>query len=333
MYQIAPRITKQYLFDRIPQEQIMEYYLGLPVKLGAKYVSPLRKDTYPTCNYWYASTGELLFKDHSGAFTGNCIQVVREMFGVNYPQALEQIASDFGLTATENESVPSIREFTTKPKPDKSRAEFTFSFRQWTTEDLAYWASFGITTDTLDKFKVSVISTAWLGDTIVYNYNPKDPCFVYGFGDEEYKLYFPLRSRQYTRFLGNSARVQGYTQLPASGKLLVMTKSLKDVMALWELGVISIALQGESIVPSKELISEMKSRFETIYTLYDFDLAGIQTANKIKKLYGVQPIFLTNGRFGTKNQRAKDTSELIEEVGFAQVQNFVNNLKTTNALW
>jgi len=332
MYAIVGEITKSLLFDKIPQEQLMEFYLGIPVKLNKKFISPLRYDKNPTCNYFYHRDGDLLFKDHSGAFVGNAVEVVRYKYGLNYPQALEKIASDFGLEAAGTKPVK-IQPISSQGHVEKRRREISVKTRAWKSEDLAYWNLFGISPETLDYFNVLAVDTVWIDEFINYSYTPLSPAYAYMFGEKEYKVYFPYRLKTEVRFIGNSTRIQGYDQLPETGKLLIITKSLKDVMSLYELGVNACAYQAETVIPQPDDINELKIRFSNIYSLYDFDLTGIRTANKIRKLYNITPIFLTNGRFGTKNQEAKDSSEFINLHGMQRVKQFVDGLKTQHSLW
>ena len=54
---IYPKLTKDYILERISEEEIMGYYTGVPVIeenfYGNAFTSPFRKDTLPTCNYYY----------------------------------------------------------------------------------------------------------------------------------------------------------------------------------------------------------------------------------------------------------------------------------------
>jgi hypothetical protein len=90
---------------------------------------------------------------------------------------------------------------------------------------------------------------------------------------------------------------------------------MKDVMVLDLFGVPAISMQSESTTPYPEIIDELRSRFDRIISLYDFDYAGVVNALKLKRLYGISPCFLTNGRFGTRDYGAKDISDYIREVG------------------
>ena len=59
------RVTKEMILKKVPQEQLMEHYLGIPVKKGL-FKSPLRKDNHATCAFYWNKNGDLIFKDFSG---------------------------------------------------------------------------------------------------------------------------------------------------------------------------------------------------------------------------------------------------------------------------
>ena len=89
-------ITKELILSRVSEEQIMEHYLGIPIKKGL-FRSPLRNDKVPTCSFYRNSRGRLIMKDFSGAFSGDCFAVVVEKFQCSYYMALQIIANDFGI--------------------------------------------------------------------------------------------------------------------------------------------------------------------------------------------------------------------------------------------
>lgn len=320
MYELSPDLTKDYIFSHITQEQIFERYLGVKIQTKRHFVNPLRKDERVTCKFKYFGN-DLIFTDFSGWFSGNCIKFVMFLFGVNYYKALEIIKDDFSLTGSSFINYE-------KKVYKKERSKFNIQERPFNKQDAAYWKSFGISSKTLEKFNVKAIkSLTTNGSNFKYFYTNKDPAYVYYFTKDEVKIYFPNR-KEY-RFLSNTTSIQGYNQLPDEGDLIVITKSLKDVMCLYELGINSISLQNEIVLPKEELINELKERFKNIFLFYDFDLTGIRTSNKIKKLYKITPIFLTNGRFNTNNYGAKDISDFIKLKGFNEVKNIVTKIIKT----
>ena len=89
-------ITKELILNRIPEEQIMEHYLGIKIQKGL-FRSPLRNDKRPTASLYRDKRGRLIMKDFSGAFSGDCFSVVMEKFQCSYYMALQIIANDFGI--------------------------------------------------------------------------------------------------------------------------------------------------------------------------------------------------------------------------------------------
>ena len=89
---ILPNLTKDYILERVPQEEIMEYYSGVKVTeetfIGNSFLSPFREDKDYTCNYWYSisqRTGEvrLKLKDWNGSFNGDIFDVAAKRTQLN----------------------------------------------------------------------------------------------------------------------------------------------------------------------------------------------------------------------------------------------------------
>jgi hypothetical protein len=90
------QITKQYILNKIPEERIMEFYLGIPVKKGL-FKSPLRKDSTPTVSFYRNKSGTLVLHDFNGSFHGDVFAVVMHKFNCSFSEAIQIIANDFGL--------------------------------------------------------------------------------------------------------------------------------------------------------------------------------------------------------------------------------------------
>lgn len=63
----------------------------------------------------------------------------------------------------------------------------------------------------------------------------------------------------------------------------------------------------------------------------DFDLTGVKMANTLLKRYNIQPLFLTDGRFGTRDYGAKDISDYIELNGPSKALEIINQCRETYA--
>ena len=91
--------------------------------------------------------------------------------------------------------------------------------------------------------------------------------------------------------------IQGSKQLPKSGNFIIITKSLKDVMALWQFGIPAIAPNSENSFLSDIQYNKLKLKFKDIYLFYDNDLPGIKSANKISCFAFL--IFFASTKIGT----------------------------------
>lgn len=309
-FEIEPEITKEFLLSKFNEETFMTYYLGIPVKKGL-FKSPLRGDHVPTCSFFRNKAGELIFKDFSGAFYGNFINVVMYKYQCNYYKALKIIASDFGLIGTSIKKTPIKVQETFK---DSGQAVINVEIQNFTEQELKWWNKYGITEKILKKFKVYSCKNVWLNGNYFAKSAQNNMMFGYygGIKDkvELWRIYFPQR-KEY-RFLSNwnSNKIQGFNQLPKTGNVLVITKSMKDVMTLYSVGVPAIAPNSETLFISDNVLSNLKERFNRIFVLYDNDLPGISNMNKIKKLHPE-----LNYLWIPRKTGAKDISDLHKLLG------------------
>jgi len=288
----GPTITKQYLLDRASQETYLEYYLGIPVKKGL-FKSPLRADNSPTCAFYRNKSGDIIFKDFSGAFYGNFISVVMYKYGLTYYKALRMIANDFGYikhpTLIKNPKPVTV---STSDFKESKEANIQVEIQDFTEDELNWWLKFGITEKILKKFKVFSCKTVFLNGNFFRSSTKSSPIFGYYRGKTEdgtelWRIYFPKHKKNDIRFLSNwkSILLQGSKQLPKEDDVLVITKSMKDVMTLYSLGITAIAPNSENLFLTENQYLKLRSRFKRMVVFYDNDLPGIRNMNKIRKKF------------------------------------------------
>lgn len=325
MFTLPPDITKKWIRSKISDEAIFERYIGRSVRLREKFCSPLRQDKKPTCNFFISRNGVLWMKDHSGHFAGNCFDLVMFMFGVDYNEALAIIAKDFNLVngqALKEYKIP--EKIINKP----GKTDLKVSIREWKESDDSYWMKYYIKRELLNYFRVVPVQRLWVNNELSYSYSERDPAYAYMFTPDDIKVYFP--SRKDARFYCNTSLLQGYDLLPKEGKVLIVTKSYKDIMAMYNFGLFAVAPQSESQGLTVEQYADLSERFDYIFSLYDFDLTGVKTANKMRKNYGIQPLFFTNGRFGTEDYNAKDFTDFLLTMGGAtKIKRFTESVESS----
>lgn len=320
MFRFVPDINYNWIRERVSDEEIFSYYLGIDVVLNQPFCSPLRIDKNPTCKIFVTEAGNLYMKDFSGHFSGNCFELVKFMYSVSFKEALAIIANDFNLLDYDAEK-------TFKPvnlkKLIPNKSIINYQTRDLIKSDIDYWNKFYISPKLLQYYNVYPIRYVWINNNLNYTYSKNDPAYIYLFNEEEFKIYFPKRKK--ARFLCNTNALQGLRQLPDTGKILIITKALKDVMVLYNFNLPAIAPQSETQIITVEQYEELIKRFETIYTFYDFDLTGVRTSNRMRKLYHIKPLFLTNGRFRTKNFGSKDPADFLAKEGPIKMLETIKN--------
>jgi len=320
-------ITKEFILERVTQEDIFEHYLGVEIQTRRQFCNPLRHDENPTCNFSYHGQ-KLRFRDWSWSRPLDCFDIVMKMYDLSFNDALKRIAADFNLAGT-TENSHAVQRFKQiqRAKGTAKTTRIRVRLSSFTDRDKRYLTKHGVHGEQCKKFNVKPIDRIWVRGNLVWGYHEKDPAIGYYFGQDEeghelWKIYYYNRDSG-VRFICNTNRVQGWDQLPESGPVLVITKSLKDVMALDYFNIPAIAPQGESQLLSDEKIQEIHERFDTVRSLFDFDLAGIGAARRLRDKHGIPPLFLTDGRFNTENFGAKDFSDFVKDNGKQQARGII----------
>ena len=304
-------ITLDYILSRVSEYDIYARYLG-QFKIGYIYNSPFRKDKNPSFGIFRSKkTGKLLFKDHGNGLCGDVIKFVQEFTGItNYNDLLNQIVKD--LNIKNNTVLKSTKE------QEKSEETVIGVVRQDFTEaDIEYWKQFNIKTDTLKKYNVSSIKYYLCNGIVKGIYKEDNPMFAYKVYDR-FKIYRPYGDK-YTKWRNNLTEydIQGYEQLPESGDLLIVTKSMKDVMCLREMGYNAISPSSESTFIPDRVLEVLKTRFKRILLCFDRDKAGVKSMRKIKLKTGL------NGFLVHKKFKSKDISDAVKNNGFDIVKNWL----------
>lgn len=108
----------------------------------------------------------------------------------------------------------------------------------------------------------------------------------------------------------NADKIQGWDQLPKTGKVLVITKSMKDVMTLASIGIPAVAPNSETLFVSDALLEDLKGRFKFIFVVYDNDRAGKYNMLKIRRKHPELEYFFIPNKY-----KAKDISDFHKKYG------------------
>jgi hypothetical protein len=271
---------------------IYSYYLGSKFDVGKIMSSPFRQDLKPSFGIFKdKSSPALLWKDQATGETGNVITFVKKVKELYHTkQALKQIWTNVILGKLE--TTKRGKEITEIYR--SVRTIISVKRRNFSETDYVYWGKYGVSRDTLDLYEVSPIQFFWINDMQQnFQYTKDCPMYAYKIFDK-FKIYRPLSKLKRDKWRTNCSTIdlQGYEQLQQSGDLLIITKSLKDVMVLHELGYTSIALQCENDNLSKTILTDLQNRFKHIVVFFDNDRPGIEASEKLCIKHNLKQITL-----------------------------------------
>ena len=319
---LKPKITKDFILSKVNQESIMHCYTGLDISSRKLMLSPFRSDNHVTCSFYKSKSDILYLHDFATNEHINCFQVVMKLYNCNFYEALDIIAKDFGLIEGNHQ----ISTFKVVPElKETESAKIQVQIKDYTNEELEWWNQFGISKKTLKKYCIYSLQHVFLNGELKFTSSKQCPIYGYYFGKDKnskelWKIYFPANKEKGIRFINNLPKkiLQGYHQLPKTGDLLVITKSMKDCAAMYEFGIAAVSTPSESTFVLDKQLEEFKQRFKHILVIFDSDRPGLHNMWLIRKKhpelnYFWMPWYL-----------AKDFTDSIKLVGVENMKEYVN---------
>ncbi len=317
-------LSKANILDKVNQFEIFSCYCAPFKKLYKTFKSELRQDQNPTCSICKKGD-QLIYKDFAESGTLDCFGYIMVKYCVNFGEALEMINQDFqlglssGIKLTNTRAVTANRIYFNIDEEPDSVIDIRVCVRNWTLSDKEFWnGKYYLKSSTLDYFNVYPLSGFFING--IYT---KCGSNVYGYyfgkfpdGREAWKIYQPYADKR-IKWRSNCPEdvIQGWNQLCEQDDFCVITKSLKDTMVLWEIGIPSVAPQAESHTISPELVTELKKRFKHILLLYDNDEPGKKAAAKMAEQHNIPVFFMP--------EFSKDASDFVELYGQEELLHYV----------
>lgn len=300
------RIYNQYLHEHVSDS-------------GGTYLSPFRKERSPSFSIFRSNrSGKLVWKDHALGTTGDVLDLIMQLEGIDTVEAIRLAEGDHLGGRSHNTGSRSHKKTKKRdliiPKPEP-----------WSGDAVEFWDNFGVTLPTLQEYNVVPIKKyhykgAWL------------PCagrsFAFVFpqrgGDVDYytKIYQPENPDKRYKWMSCCPPFvyQGYDQLEYNTDLIIITKSLKDVMVLRELGYDSVAPQAETANLYPQFVNHLRKKYDYIIVMYDNDDTGRENAkNTVDVFKGLL-------RMELPKHMAKDISDFAKEYGMYEAQDIIEEL-------
>lgn len=298
--------------------------LFLHMEYGKKYKSLFREDPNPSAGLYYSRNGRLRYNDYIQNLS--IPSAIMKLNNWDYDQLIKELYEEFKV---ETSSIIARSKTTYKGDLDqfiKSQIATVIQIkrREFNNNDLKFWSQFGISKETLELFNVFAISHFWINGKLInsaeYSY-----CYDFYWEDNVFrrKIYQPFDK---FKWFSNGGKVcQGEVNMPNFGDVLIITKSLKDVMTFHEMKYISVAPPSESTFLPEEYFMKQKDRFARIILWYDNDFdkefnTGLIKSTEFSEKYGIQNIYIPS------KYEVKDISDFIYKYGILETELIIKQL-------
>ena len=304
-------ITLNWILSKVDEYDIYKSYLG-DFKVGQIYNCPFRKDKNPSFGTFYTKRGirKLMWKDLGTGESGDIIKLVKILTNKDYDDILKDIVEKLNITN-------STKLVSSKHNIEPVETVIGVVRQSLTEVDKEYWKQFHISPLTLKLFQVDSIKYYLCNGIVKGIYKSENPMYSFKIG-ERFKIYRPFADK-HVKWRNNLEidDIQGYKQLPETGDLLIITKSLKDVMCLYEMGYNAISPSSETTFISQTSLDALLKRFKTVLILFDRDVTGIKQSRLISLKTGLKAIFIN------KQFKSKDLTDAVKNNSFKEVKQWL----------
>lgn len=294
----------------VPSYWVFQYYLDLPVELTGQDIkmksifNPAER-TASMCIYVDKSIMQYKFKCFSTGKYGSHIDIVKELFNIDYSQAVTRIVEDYNIYA-KSEEYNNVK-FKVAAKWEIDHVQC----REWNAQDSTVWLPYNIGSSLLDTYNVRPIEyyNMFKEENEEIKTLQIEAPYMYGYFDKDgnvYKIYQPKSKKH--KFHKVKSYLQGFDQLNYDKPYLIICSSLKDAMCLKSIGynIETIAPDSENTVIKPYLIENLKKKYKKVITLFDNDEAGYKAIDRYLELYDIK---------GTALPLCKDISDAVKEHG------------------
>jgi hypothetical protein len=337
--------TPQEVLSLYSEEAIYQHYW--PAFRFGNCHSPLRTDANPSFRIYETKNDKLPYRiwwaDQATGQSGHVFDFVMAAYKLHkqdytLPEVCDRICEDLYTS-----NVPTIehdvRHHKAKQRQSKKEHGVILQVVLDESNDMpdwayAYWNRYGISRNVLDAYNVGFAKEAFIirhedGQRISHMWGASthtNPIFYYYFpATKHMKFYRPLekdRKRKWLSNVNNTYDIQGWEQAMGSSntELLILTKSMKDVMWFRTIGLDAIAIHGERHIYNKEQMEQLRGKYRNIISLYDNDWPGMRGALRMREVYGV-PCY-----FYPRSTGIKDTTDLYLK-DYRQLFRFIDQFK------
>lgn len=322
-------LTKNEILSRITELDIYnQYSKGIPLSVGGLQHSPMRdesnEDNSPSFSLYYAENGELRYKDFGGKkLTGNCFDFVKFQLQISYEEALKQIYKDFQLDK-KGVIYDTLKQNTDISLKYLENKQIIPIKKTWDLNDYNYFQQYELPLEFVSSKKVYPCKYIYLKKnatslSIWAQSTNSSPIYCWE-TNSKHKVYRPYGAKDF-KWLATmkSDDFQNMETVNLDSDILFITKSMKDCLVLEYLGYAAVAPGSETPNISEVILSDLKSKFKTIYIFYDNDATGISTSTTLSEKTGFKSICIPD-------RSCKDISDYVKEYSLKAASKLIKNL-------
>jgi hypothetical protein len=312
-------LTAASVLKKVDEYSLWKYYCPSFKSLGKTFKSEIREDNNASCSITIQSIG-YIYKDFRDG-TYNIFSYIQKKYSCNFNEALLIINNDFNLGLA-NKAIEKptmgfygIADLKSEERQN-SKLIINVKIRDWNLGDKEYWCDqYCISSALLREYHIFPLKFYTLEmDDKVYRFNCSKNTYGYWFGGNHWKIYQPLDP--VNKWYGNLkySMFNGWNQLPESADRLIITSSMKDVLAWRLLDEWSIAPQTESQLIPESIIHKLISRFPQIYINYDNDFSSTENSGQLfaNKIINTYKEYELKNLIIPDKYKSKDISDLIK---------------------
>lgn len=307
------------LMHYVSEEDIMTHYFG-EWEPDVHYIDEHFK-TEKNPSFYISYYNQQLKWRRFGLFNNpqNPVEFVMHKFGLKYYEALTKIYNDIYLKGNlmPKEQIVRLR------SNARDQTNMSIVIKDWEDFDLDYWLQYdGFSIPQLEQFRINAASEYWANERLFHVSNASDPLYCYDHSHEtglnSFTAYRPYgdspenvakrkpdyRSLSYkfrkymimghyinlntllSRKQSNGIKDSFITNRdPMLSKIVFITSSMKDVVALDCVGIDSIAPHTEEGIITPECLTSLSKHYPHIYIGYNNDSTGVRNSLKLTEHY------------------------------------------------
>lgn len=283
-------LSAEEILKRISNFDIYKHYIR-DFKINEVMCNPFRDDKHPSFIIGNRY-GELLHSDFADSkFRGNAIQLVQQIHGCGYDEALRIIDKDFNLGILSGELGTEYKKITSQYKqPEEAGKRYSLIqvvTRKFTEEELSWWAKFYQTIDDLRREHIYSIKEVYLNKKR-YTIPDDELKFGYFFPEGGWWKIYRVNQNKKNKWISNVPLItlEGKENIKGCDVAFI-TKSRKDRLVLQKVYSCVCSTQNENLSSfSGEEVQYIKSNSRRQVLMFDSDNAGVAASQEITQLFG-----------------------------------------------